>query len=312
VKVLVGGATGALGPHVVRALVAAGHEVTALARQPAGQRRAQELGARAATADVFDADALGAAVARAAPEVVVDLLTALPKSGPRRVADLEATNRVRTEGTRNLVAAALAAGARRYVAESFFLVYGYGDHGPEALEEDAPAPAPDPDPAYQRPVDALAEKERTVLQSGMEGIVLRFGGFYGPGAGTEDLARLLRRRRLPRVRSASVTPWVQVEDAAAAVVAAAERGRPGAVYNVVDDEPQPLAAILTTLAELAGAPRPFAVPAFVLRLAVPYLARLFVDSSYRVSNRRAKEELAWAPRFPTVREGLRTVVGPRT
>ena len=307
------GASGALGPPAVRALVAAGHDVTAVTRRPAKRRLVEELGATAALADALDAGAVRSLAVQAKPEVVVDLLTALPKRGPRRVAELEATNEIRIEGSRNLTAAARAAGARRYVAESFFLIYGYGDHGAHPLEEDEPPPSRrGAGRAYQRPIDALAVKERTVRESGLQGVVLRFGGFYGPGAGTEGFIELLKRRRLPIVRSTSVTPWIHLEDAAAAVVAAVEGVRPGPVYNVVDDEAVSLAAFLTTLAELSGAPRPLTVPSFVLRLAAPYLARLFIDSSFRLSNRRAKEELGWSPFHPTIAEGLRTLVEART
>jgi nucleoside-diphosphate-sugar epimerase len=312
VKVFVAGASGALGPPAVRALVAAGHDVTAMTRTPAKRRSVEELGAMPVLADALDAGAVRDRVAEAKPEVVVDLLTALPKAGPRRPSDLEATNEVRRVGSRNLTGAAKAAGARRYVAESFFLVYGYGDHGPQPLDEDAPPPPRRAvSTVYQRPIDALAAKERTALGAGLEGVVLRFGGFYGRSAGTQELIRLLKRRRLPVVRSDSVTPWVHLEDAATAVVAAVERGRPGAVYNVVDDEPVSLAKVLTALAEQTGAPPPFTVPRFVLRLAVPYLVKLFVDSSFRLSNSRAKQELGWSPRYPTIREGLGTLVEPR-
>jgi nucleoside-diphosphate-sugar epimerase len=312
-KVFVAGASGALGPHAVRALVAAGHEVTAMTRTASKRRAVEQLGATPALADVLDAGAVRDRLLEAKPEVVVDLVTALPKGGPRRVRDLEPTNIVRTEGARNLMAAARAAGARRYVAESYLLIYGYGDHGGRELDEDAPpAPRRGASRAYQRPIDALATKERTTLASGLEGVVLRFASYYGPGAGTEELVRLLKGRRLPIVHSSSFTSWIQVEDAAQAVVAAVERGRPGAVYNVADDEPVTLAQFLMTLAELVGAPRPLTMPAFVLRLVIPYLTKVLVDSSFRLSNARARSELEWAPRFPTVRDGLRTVVEART
>jgi nucleoside-diphosphate-sugar epimerase len=312
-KVVVAGASGALGPHAVRALVAAGHEVTAMTRTPGKRRSLEELGATPALADVLDAGAVKDRLLETKPEVVVDLLTALPEGGPRRVGDLEATNIVRTEGARNLMAAARAAGARRYVAESYLLIYGYGDHGGRELDEDAPpAPRRGASRAYQRPIEALATKERTALSSGLEGVVLRFANFYGPGADTETLVRLLRARRLPIVRSSSFTSWIQVDDAAQAVVAAVERGRPGAVYNVADDEPVTLADFLTTLAEQARAPRPLTVPAFLLRLVIPYLTKVLVDSSFRLSNARAKSELQWSPRFPSFREGLRTVLDART
>src|SRR5205085_3537604 len=169
---------------------------------PAKRRLVEELGATAALADALDAGAVRSLAVQAKPEVAVDLLTAPPKGGPRRVAELEATNEIRIEGSRNLTAAARAAGARRYVAESFFLIYGYGDHGAHPLEEDEPPPSRrGAGRAYQRPIDALAVKERTVRESGLEGVVLRFGGFYGPGAGTEGFIELLKRRRLPIVRS---------------------------------------------------------------------------------------------------------------
>ncbi|HZV50661.1 MAG TPA: NAD(P)-dependent oxidoreductase [Candidatus Dormibacteraeota bacterium] len=184
VKVFVAGASGALGIPVLRALVSHGHEVTGTTRSPDRRRRIAEAGAKPVVTDALDREAIRSAVASAAPEAVVDVLTALPRPGPRRAADLRATNQVRRQGSRNLLEAARAAGARRYVAESFFLVYGDGDHGPEPLSEEAQVPAREPSPPTREAVDALLAKEGAVLTAArggrIEGMVLRFGGFYGP------------------------------------------------------------------------------------------------------------------------------------
>ena len=295
-RVFVGGGSGAIGVPSVRALRARGHDVTAMTRSPEKVRALESLGAEVAVVDALDGSALEKALAKARPEVVVDLLTALPKGGPRRLADLRATNRLRTEGTRNLLAAAEAAGARRYVAESFYSVYGYAIHETE-LTEDAPV-ATEPDEAQR----ALLTKERMVLDAPLETVVLRFAAFYGPGAGTRELAGQLRRRMLPSVRGRGVSPWVHVDDAARAVAAAVERGQ--GVYNVAGDSPLALDRFLRTLAAAAGAPAPWRAPGFVLAMAAPYLKVVLIDSSFSLSNARAKADLGWSPRFASVADGL--------
>jgi len=227
VRILVAGATGTLGVPLVRALLRAGHEVVGLARTPSRQAAIEALGATAVVADALDAGGLEAAARRAAPEAVVHALSALPRGGPTKASDLEATNLLRVTGTANLLAAAVAAGARRLVAESMVFAYGYGDFGTEPLTEDVPL-AP-PDPAVAAAVEALRRLERQVLRAErIEGVALRYGLFYGAGTGsTRAMVARLRRRMLPLPGGGhGIGSWIHVHDAATATVAALQRGRP--------------------------------------------------------------------------------------
>jgi nucleoside-diphosphate-sugar epimerase len=241
VRVFVAGASGAIGRPVVPKLVAAGHEVTGMTRSEAKASAIREAGADAAVLDVFDADAVRAAVETAGAEVVVHELTALPDRLDFRRRDLyEPTNRVRTEGTRNLLAAARAAGSRRLVCES--IAFAYRNEGAPLKTEEDPLLDDAPGP-FGSGVKALREMEAMVLGAdGMEGLVLRYGFFYGPGthyAADGAMVADVRRRRLPVVgRGTGVFSFIHVDDAADATVAAVERG-PRGVYNVTDDEPAP-------------------------------------------------------------------------
>lgn len=209
-RVFVGGASGAIGVPIVKALLTEGHEVTGSTRSAERAKTLETLGAKVALVDAFDAHAVEACLQEAEPEVVIDALTALPKDGPRKAADLNLTNRVRREATRNLLVAAIAVGAKRYVAESFFLVYGTGDLGPAPLREDQPVPVQKPNPYGAEIIDAALTKERMVLEASkhgaIEGVVTRFAGFYGPGAGIENMLALLRKRSVPVPRSCGATP----------------------------------------------------------------------------------------------------------
>jgi nucleoside-diphosphate-sugar epimerase len=312
-RVLVAGGTGALGVPVVRQLLAQGHEVIGLSRSTARQEQIRRLGAEVVTADALDPAALQARVMASAPEAVIHALTAIPAHGPLRAADVVRTNALRDIGTRNLLAAAIAAGAKRFIAESMIFLYGFGDLGPEPLTEEQPAAQAVPHPWLRPSVQALASEERQVIaasRSGqIEGVLLRFGGFYGPSAGTATLVRLLKRRLLPLPRGAkSLTCWIHVEDAAAAMVAALTRGRSGQAYNIVDDEPVPFADFLRYLARAADTPAPWLAPRWLMDVATPFLTASWMGSLMRVSNQKAKAELGWTPRFPTYREGLTSVL----
>ncbi len=303
-RILVAGATGTLGVPLVRALLRAGHEVVGLARTPSRQAAIEALGATAVVADALDAGGLEAAARRAAPEAVVHALSALPRGGPTKASDLEATNLLRVTGTANLLAAAVAAGARRLVAESMVFAYGYGDFGTEPLTEDVPL-AP-PDPAVAAAVEALRRLERQVLRAErIEGVALRYGLFYGAGTGsTRAMVARLRRRMLPLPGGGhGIGSWIHVHDAATATVAALQRGRPGAVYNVVDDRPVAWRDFARELARVTGAPAPASLPLWLCRLVAPYGTR-FLATRLPVSNARARQELAWTPAFPTYRDGL--------
>jgi nucleoside-diphosphate-sugar epimerase len=223
---------------------------------------------------------------------------------------LEQTNELRIRGTKYLLDATIAVGARRLVVASMIFIYGYGDMSPDWLDEET-SPAKSVPKGWLRPsLDALVDMETQVIEASrrgsIEGIVLRFGGFYGPRAGTEITARLLRRRWLPVVKASddSVIPLIHIEDAAAATVAALYRGRAGEVYNVVGDEPASIAEVVRHLGAAIGAPQPRTVPKWFVRLVAPYAAASWLGTKMRVSNGKAKRELQWEPRFPNYRAGL--------
>jgi nucleoside-diphosphate-sugar epimerase len=308
--IFVAGATGTLGLPLVRELVARGHTVTGLTRSPHKRALLEALGAQAVVAAALDAPGLERAVRAAAPTHVVHMLTALPMRGPLREQDLVATNWLRVQGTANLLRAAIAAGARRIVGESFIYVYGYGDHGTRLLAEDDLPPIRERNAGLRATVEALRSLEQQLLDADHQGlietVVLRYGLTYGPGnASTRAMVELLRRRRLPLVRGArGIAALVHNDDAAAATIAALERGRPGAIYNIVDDEPVAFNTYIAALAEAAGALRPLVAPRWLLRLFAPAAVESTM-TRLPLSNARAREELAWQPRFPTYREGMR-------
>lgn len=309
-KVFVAGASGALGRPLVRQLIAAGHAVTGMTRR---EERAEEIRAAGATAvvcDAFDAEALRVAVAAAAPEAVVHALTAIPERIDWKADPLAATNRVRTEGTRNLIDAAAAAGARRIVAES--VAFLYAPRGEWVKDEDADLFVGGPEP-FGAAVDALVDLERQVLKAeDMEGVVLRFGNFYGPGtafAADGSQADEARRGRLPIVGKGTGTfSFIHVEDAAAATVAALEGDVTG-TFNVVDDEPAPMREWVPVYAEALRAKRPRRVPAWLAGLLVGRgVARNAVELR-GASNAKAKRDLGWQPRYPSWRHGFREALG---
>jgi nucleoside-diphosphate-sugar epimerase len=306
-RVFVAGASGAIG----RQLVAGGHEVTGMTRQPDRAEEIRAAGAAAAVCDVFDRAALAEAVAAARPEVVVHQLTALPAVLDFRRADLyEATNRVRTEGTRNLLAASRDAGARRVVAQSIAFVYA--PVGGWVKDEEAPLVADAPGP-FGEALEAIFDLERQVLGGEVaEGLVLRYGFFYGPGtayASDGYFADQVRRRRLPIVgRGAGVTSFVHIDDAAGATVAALARGGSG-IYNVCDDEPAPSRDWLPAYADAVGAKRPWRVPKLIARLVAGAAAAEIATSLRGASNAKAKRELGWEPLYASWRQGFREALG---
>jgi nucleoside-diphosphate-sugar epimerase len=261
-------------------------------------------GAKAVVCDAFEADALREAVVAAQPEVVVHLLTALPHKFNPRSDYLAATNRVRIEGTRNLVAAARAAGVRRIVAES--VAFMYAPVGDWVKDEEAPM-MPVTEGRFGAGRGALADLEEQVLGAeGIEGLVLRYGWLYGPGTyyGSDgSLADDMRRRRSPIVGAGTgVFSFVHVEDAASATVAAVERGAPG-IYNVVDDEPAPQHEWAPVYAQALGAKPPRRVPFWLARLVAGELAQSAL-SMRGAANAKAKRELGWEPAYPSWRQGF--------
>jgi nucleoside-diphosphate-sugar epimerase len=307
-RVFVAGATGAIGRRLVPMLVAAGHDVTGLTRSEERAAGLRGVGAEAAIGDALDEAAVRAATGRASPEVVVNELTSLPEQPSfRDERQFEATNRLRSEGTRILLRGARAAGARRFVAQSIASMYeragGWVKTEEDPLDEQAPGGV----------TDHVRELERAVTGGdGLEGIVLRYGLFYGPGtwyAPGGSVAEMVRRRRFPVVgKGEGMTSFIHVDDAAGATLAAVERGAPG-IYNVTDDEPARMRDWLPVYAETLGAPKPRRAPKWLVRLAVGKAAAELATASRGASNEKARRELGWQPSHPSWRAGFREALG---
>lgn len=250
----------------------------------------------------MDRDALLRAVDGHHFDTVIHAATALRKP-PMRDRDMYATDALRTQGTAHLVEAARATGARRLVVESMVFGYGYGDHGDHPLTEDDPFGPPGSTARLERHIAAMRTKERLAFGSrALEGVALRFGLFYGPG-GTDALLPLLRRRQLPVPGDRGrVLPWVELTDAARAVVAAVERGRPGQAYNIADDTPMGFRTHLEAVARAFGLPKPMTVPLWLMT-PMSY-AHTVMSSRLRVSCAKAERELGWTPRYASSGEGL--------
>jgi nucleoside-diphosphate-sugar epimerase len=311
-KVFVAGATGALGRNLVPQLVERGHEVTGMTRTPAKQDLVRALGARPVVADALDPDAVARAVAEAEPEVIVHQLTALSGSIDLRHIDRDfaETNRLRTEGTDHLLAAGRAVGAKRFVAQSFAGWPFARTGGPVKDENAALDPAP---PAQLRTtMGAIRHLEEAVMGAGWtEGVVLRYGGFYGPGTSfSEDPegehVEAIRKRKFPIVGSgAGMWSFIHIVDAATATVEAIEHGERG-VYNVVDDEPAPVSVWLPMAADTLGAKPPRKLPRWLGRIAAGEAATIMMTEVRGASNQKAKRELGWRLRYPSWRDGFAT------
>ena len=309
-RIFVAGASGAVGQPLVRRLAEAGHEVHGMTRTPEKAARLRELGAVPVIADALDREQVIAAVRAARPEVVVHELTAI---GPLNTRNLDAafvaTNRLRTEGTDNLIEAARAAGARRFVGQSFAPWSYKREGGPVKSEDDALET--DPPKGVGNTLAAIRHLERAVTGAeGLEGIVLRYGGFYGPGTSIArggDMLENIVKGRFPVVGDgAGVWSLVHIEDAAEATVAAIERGAPG-IYNVCDDDPAPVREWLPALAEAVGGRRPRHIPGFVGRLLLGQGGYAMMTQIRGASNAKARRELGWTPAHPTWREGFATL-----
>lgn len=308
-RIFVAGATGALGRQLLPKLAAAGHSVWGMTRFSAKASLIRAAGATPAIADALDQDAVLSAVANAAPEVVVHELTALSSFASLRRFDRELaqTNRLRTEGTHYLLKAARAAGAQRFVAQSFAGWPFAREGGPVKAEENPLDPNP-PTPARQT-LAAIWELEAMVTEANdLEGIVLRYGFFYGPGTSLGDGGKQLdpiRRRLLPIFGSgAGIWSFVHICDAAEATRLAVEHGKPG-IYNIVDDDPAPVSEWLPALAAALGAKPPYHVPAWLGRLAIGSQGMALMTESRGASNAKAKRELSWHLQYPSWRVGFR-------
>ena len=307
-RVFVTGATGALGRHLVPGLVAAGHEVTATTRTPGKVAQLREAGAEPVVVDGLDREAVITAVQAAAPEVILHEMTALADMRSLRNPDkgFATTNELRTRGTDNLLTAAARAGTRRVIAQSYA---GAGPDkrsgGPLKTEEDPPDWRPIRS-AMQGPA-AIAYVDKTVPLEAPEGIVLRYGGFYGPGA-SDFLLEMLRKRQVPVIGGGTgVWSFIEITDAAAATIAAVDHGAPG-LYNVVDDDPAPVAEWLPYLAKVAGAKPPLRLPAWLGRLLAGEFVVAQMTTARGSSNEKARKELGWEPRYASWREGFRAWV----
>jgi 2-alkyl-3-oxoalkanoate reductase len=293
-KVFVAGGSGTIGIPLVRALVAAGHEVTALTRSSSKRDELFASGASVAVADALNRETLIAAVEAARPTHIVHQLTALPKGGPRRPSDLEATNRLRIDGTRNLIEAAAHVGTPRFVVGSFAMLSARGSVAP-AVVDDAAA--------------AVQSMERQVLEAtrrgSIEGVILRYGLFYGlETPSTVTMIEMVRKRRLPIVRGdAGQLPLIHVVDAVNATLLALDRAPAGGVYDIVDDRAASMTEIVETIAEYTRSPAPLRVPGWLPRLIAPYMARM-TSIRMPLSNTAAKSDLGWRPKYPTMRDGL--------
>jgi len=309
-RVLVARATGAIGKELVPRLVDAGHEVFAMIRSGSREDTASRLGAVPVVADALDRAEVESAVRQAAPEVVVHQLTAIGHIDTRHFErSFAATNRLRTEGTDNLLAAARAAGVRRFVAQSNG-AFTYARTGGPVKNEHDPL---DRSPIRQMApmITAIEHLEKAVLSAAWtEGIVLRYGAFYGPGTSMAPGSaqfEMIRKRRFPVVGDGGgVWSFVHIADAAEATVAAVENGGRG-VYNIVDDEPAPVAEWLPELAAMLGAKKPMRVPRFLGRLAAGPAGVVLMTELRGASNAKAKRELGWHPAYPTWRQGLQVV-----
>jgi 2-alkyl-3-oxoalkanoate reductase len=310
-RVFVVGASGALGKQLIPRLVAAGDDVTGTTTSESKRDLVESLGARAVVLDLLDADAVETAVRQAAPEVVVHEATGLSGNMDFRNFDryFDRTNQLRTEGTRILLEAARAAGARRFIAQSFA---GWPFARVDGMVKSEEAPLdPHPPKGIEQTIAAIAEQERLVTSAeGIEGVVLRYGLFYGPGTSLAlapaegEQVEAVRARKFPVVGSGEgVASFIHIDDAAAATALAVADGDPG-IYNVVDDEPAPAREWLPVLAEEIGAKRPMKVPRWIGRLLAGSGMTTMMTEGRGASNAKAKRELDWQPRFASWRQGF--------
>lgn len=306
-RVFVAGATGAIGRQLMPRLVAAGHEVHGVTRSESKQAMLSELGVVPVVADALDPDQVAGAVGRAKPDVIVHQLTSIPSQLDMRHFDRDfaPTNQLRTEGTNHLLSAGQAVGVRRFVAQSYFAYYART--GAAIKLEEAPLDS-SPPREMRETLAAGRHLEDAVLDARWtEGIVLRYGAFYGPGtafAPDGDQTEMIRKRKFPLVGDGGgVFSFIHVADAAEATVAAIEHGSRG-VYNIVDDDPAPVADWLPALAQTLGAGKPRRVPRFVGRLFAGEIGAAMMTEGRGASNAKAKRELAWRPAHPSWRDGF--------
>ncbi|MEU8030812.1 NAD(P)-dependent oxidoreductase [Streptomyces sp. NPDC049099] len=296
--VLLAGATGAVGGPLTRALVGAGYEVLALARSEESAAAVRAFGAEPVRADALDRDRLLKAVDGLAADAVIHQLTAMKAPSRKLTAD-NPTNVLRSRGSANLLEAAGVLGARRFLTQSLVLGYGYRDHGERFITEE------DPFGVYRGTVSdhvvtGLVEaEERLFAADHVAGTALRYGLFYGPGTWFDPTPG---SRPMPvPLSGGGVMSWIHIDDAVAGTLAALKDGRSGQAYNIVDDRP----ARFGEVAAAARRGRPgLRLPGWALRAAVPYLGDLMLETTLRVSNKKAARDLAWTPRHRDHRTGM--------
>jgi nucleoside-diphosphate-sugar epimerase len=305
-KIFVAGASGAIGKHLVPLLVDAGHDVVGTTTSAAKAGVLRALGAEPVVLDLLDAGAVGRTVSEASPDVVVHQATALAPvvSNLRKFDEAFAqTNRLRNEGTDNLLAAAKAVGVGKFVAQSY-AGWPYAREGAMVKDEEAQLDS-QPVSNAKESIAAIRHLEAAVVAS--NGIVLRYGGFYGPGTSLSldgEMVEAIRKRMFPVVGSgAGIGSFIHIEDAARATLAAIERGRPG-LYNIVDDEPAPVSEWLPYLADVLGAKPPRHVPLWLGRLMAGDALATMMTEARGASNAKAKLELRWQLLYPSWREGF--------
>ena len=310
-RVMVAGATGAIGIRLVPLLVAAGHTVTGLTRSASKTEALIRAGAVAVAVDALDAAALRKAALDARPEVIVHEMTAI--SGASDLAHFDqaftATNRLRTEGLDNLLAAAREVGTRRVIAQSFCGWPYARAGGPVKTEEDPLDPSPPRE--FRNTLEAIRHLESAVVgATAFDGLILRYGAFYGPRSGLFDgpMIDLLRRRRAPLIGDANGWwSFLHVDDAAQATALAVEKGAPG-LYNIVDDDPAPVREWLPALARMIGAKPPRRIPRWLARLAAGEHMVAMMTENRAGSNLKARRELGWTPAHPSWRQGFAEVI----
>jgi 2-alkyl-3-oxoalkanoate reductase len=308
-KVLVAGATGGLGRSLVPQLVAAGHEVTGMIRSESGAAGVRAFGADVVLADGLDAGAVRAAVESVRPDVVVHQMTALKGGIDFKHFDdsFATTNKLRTVGTDNLLAAAQAAGVRRFVVQSYA---GWNlQHGGSGTKTEADPLDPNPVPAQRQTMAGIKHLEAAVLNAdGLEGVALRYGSFYGPtgdiGKGG-SMVELIQKRRLPIIGDgAGIWSFIHYDDAAAATVKAIESDVTG-VFQIADDDPAPASVWLPEFARILGAKPPRHIPSWLGRLAVGDVGVAAFTEIRGADNTLAKQTFGWQPGYASWRQGFR-------
>jgi len=308
--IFIAGASGTIGHTLIPYLIKHGHTVTGTTRSSAKADALRALGAKPAIMDGLDAASVLAAVKAAKPDAILHEMTALHGMNPRQKPDrvFAVTNRLRTEGTEHLLAAARQAGVKKFVAQSY-AGWPYARSGGLIKSENDPLD-PTPPRGIEETHAAIRRLERMVVDAG--GVVLRYGGFYGPGSGLTrdgDQTRMVRARKFPLVGGGTgIWSFIHTDDAASATLAALERGRPGEIYNVVDDEPAPVREWLPALADMIGAKPPRHVPTWLARRLAGPAAVMMMTDARGASNAKARAELDWQPSHRSWREGFREAV----